>query len=243
MSATTSKNLAARMGRWSAAHWKTATFGWLAFVLVAFALGGMVGHEERRPEHGRARRVGPHGQDPRRGLQAARRRERPDPEPLASRRRSRLHGGDRGRRRARLEGRRRFRTSAPRRRSPRTGARRSSSSRSAATRTRLPTRSTRSSTGVAAAQQAHPGFFIGEFGDASAAEGESRPPTANDLGKAGLLSLPITLIILVLAFGALVAAGIPLLLALTRRVRDVRADRAAQPPACRSRSRRTRSCS
>ncbi len=37
----------------------------------------------------------------------------------------------------------------------------------------------------------------------------------DDLGKAGLLSLPITLIILVLAFGALVAAGIPLLLALT----------------------------
>ena len=31
------------MGRWSAAHWKTATFGWLAFVLVAFALGGVVG--------------------------------------------------------------------------------------------------------------------------------------------------------------------------------------------------------
>ena len=37
----------------------------------------------------------------------------------------------------------------------------------------------------------------------------------DDLGKAGLLSLPVTLIILVVAFGALVAAGIPLLLALT----------------------------
>ena len=37
------RNLAARMGRWSAAHWKTATFGWLAFVLVAFALGGAIG--------------------------------------------------------------------------------------------------------------------------------------------------------------------------------------------------------
>ena len=39
----TNRNLAARMGRWSASHWKTATFGWLAFVLVAFGLGGMVG--------------------------------------------------------------------------------------------------------------------------------------------------------------------------------------------------------
>ena len=33
------RNVAARMGRWSADHWKTATFGWLALVLVAFALG------------------------------------------------------------------------------------------------------------------------------------------------------------------------------------------------------------
>ena len=39
----TNRNLAARMGRWSARHWKAATFGWLAFVLVAFGLGGMVG--------------------------------------------------------------------------------------------------------------------------------------------------------------------------------------------------------
>ena len=37
------RNLAARMGRWSAGHWKTATFGWLAFVVVAFMLGGAVG--------------------------------------------------------------------------------------------------------------------------------------------------------------------------------------------------------
>jgi uncharacterized membrane protein YdfJ with MMPL/SSD domain len=34
-----SKGFAARMGRWSASHWKTATFGWLAFVIVAFAAG------------------------------------------------------------------------------------------------------------------------------------------------------------------------------------------------------------
>src|SRR5512146_3128834 len=40
------KNISARMGRWSAAHWKTATFGWLAFVVVAFALGAMVGTKQ-----------------------------------------------------------------------------------------------------------------------------------------------------------------------------------------------------
>ena len=71
------------MGRWSAAHWKTATFGWLAFVVVAFALGGMVGTNTIDPTRARARRVGPDGPHPRRRVQAARRREHPDPEPHA----------------------------------------------------------------------------------------------------------------------------------------------------------------
>src|SRR5215207_6437623 len=43
MTGTKPNNLAARMGRWSAAHWKTATFGWLALVVGAFAIGGAVG--------------------------------------------------------------------------------------------------------------------------------------------------------------------------------------------------------
>ncbi len=38
-----STNIAARMGRWSARHRKTAIFGWLAFVVAAFVVGGMVG--------------------------------------------------------------------------------------------------------------------------------------------------------------------------------------------------------
>src|SRR3954454_19614357 len=46
---TQSRNLAARMRRWSAAHWKTATFGWLAFVLVAFAVGSQVGTKQADP--------------------------------------------------------------------------------------------------------------------------------------------------------------------------------------------------
>ena len=36
----TSRNLAARMGRWSARHRKTAVLGWLAFVALALVLGG-----------------------------------------------------------------------------------------------------------------------------------------------------------------------------------------------------------
>ena len=39
----THQNLAARMARWSARHRKRAFWGWIAFVIVAFAMGNMVG--------------------------------------------------------------------------------------------------------------------------------------------------------------------------------------------------------
>ena len=67
---------------------------------------------------------------------------------------------------------------------------------------------------VADAQRAHPALFVGEFGGASAAKAVDTA-FAHDLKSAGVYSIPLTLIILVVAFGALVAAGIPLLLALT----------------------------
>src|SRR4051794_12589694 len=35
-------NVAGRMGHWSASHWKTAVFGWLAAVIVLFGVGNMV---------------------------------------------------------------------------------------------------------------------------------------------------------------------------------------------------------
>jgi RND superfamily putative drug exporter len=38
-----SNNIAARMGRWSASHWKTAVIGWLVFVVAAFMIGAKVG--------------------------------------------------------------------------------------------------------------------------------------------------------------------------------------------------------
>src|SRR5437660_1410641 len=37
------QNLAARAGRWSAGHWKTATLLWIAFVVVAVVLGKAAG--------------------------------------------------------------------------------------------------------------------------------------------------------------------------------------------------------
>jgi RND superfamily putative drug exporter len=37
-------NLAGRAGRWSAAHWKLALFGWLVLAAAAMAIGNVAGH-------------------------------------------------------------------------------------------------------------------------------------------------------------------------------------------------------
>ena len=60
----------------------------------------------------------------------------------------------------------------------------------------------------------NPDFLVEQFGDASAGNA-LEAVFAEDLKQAETLSLPITLIILVIAFGSLVAAGIPLLLAIS----------------------------
>ena len=67
---------------------------------------------------------------------------------------------------------------------------------------------------VAAAQKAHPELRVEEMGDESLTKAVAEKSN-EEMSKSMLLSLPVTLIILVFAFGALVAAGIPILLALT----------------------------
>src|SRR4029079_19673147 len=55
-----STNVAARMGRWSARHRKTAIFGWLAFVVASFAIGtasGMRTIDKTDSNVGEARRA------------------------------------------------------------------------------------------------------------------------------------------------------------------------------------------
>jgi RND superfamily putative drug exporter len=73
-------------------------------------------------------------------------------------------------------------------------------------------------TGILAAtdrlQKRHPEVFVGQFGEASASDALDGVFTS-DLERAGLISIPLTLTILLVAFGSLVAALIPLLLALT----------------------------
>jgi len=67
---------------------------------------------------------------------------------------------------------------------------------------------------VAAAARAHPGITIAETGDVSASDAQTRI-VDGDLHRVELLAIPVTLLVLMLAFGSLVAAVVPLLLGLT----------------------------
>ncbi|HLM34850.1 MAG TPA: MMPL family transporter [Gaiellaceae bacterium] len=42
-------NLSGRAGRWSASHWKRAAFGWIAFSVLAVVVGGAVGAKQMKP--------------------------------------------------------------------------------------------------------------------------------------------------------------------------------------------------
>ena len=166
-------NIAARAGRWSARHRKTAIIGWLVFVVLAFMVGGKVGTETA---HRRASGVGESGQaaaDPRRGLAQAGRRDGPRLEREAQDRGSRVPRGRR-RRDQRLEGTKGVTRSGPLRPA---GRRRPISEDGHAAmvavrdpgrqgaRPRVKASSTRRSPQTEAAQKAHPGFIVEQFGD------------------------------------------------------------------------------
>jgi uncharacterized membrane protein YdfJ with MMPL/SSD domain len=214
-----SRNLAARMGRWSAAHWKTATFGWLGFVVGAFALGGIVGVKNIDPstagpgESGRADRI----------LNAG--FKHPAGENVLIQSRS-LVTGDPAFKDAIddvVAGVSKVRA-VQQVRSPFDRGNAGQIARNGhAALVGFEIRGDRFKAvdkvdpvvkRIGELQRAHPKLFIGEFGDASAVAA-ANTAFADDLKKAGVYSIPLTLIILVVAFGALVAAGIPLLLALT----------------------------
>ena len=67
---------------------------------------------------------------------------------------------------------------------------------------------------ILAAAPAHPDVTIEETGDITASDARDRSIN-NDLQRAEILSIPVTLFVLLFAFGAVVAASVPVLLALT----------------------------
>ncbi len=66
---------------------------------------------------------------------------------------------------------------------------------------------------VTAAAHRHPGLYIAEAGDVSSDKAINKL-IGEQLGQAGVRSVPLTLLILVLVFGSLLAASVPLMLGL-----------------------------
>ncbi len=211
-------NFPARAGRWSAAHWKTATFGWLALVVCAVVVGNLVGtvkltdSEQSIGESARAQsmltQAGFRDHAGESVLVQSRTATARDP---AFRQEvnhvvaklSTLH---------QVQG----------IRSPLTAGHRgeiSKDGRSALIEFDMKgspdTASDRVQPVLDAVGQlgrAAPAFTVAEFGDASA-NLELNKAINGGLSRAEKLSLPITFLVLLVAFGAFVAAGLPVLLA------------------------------
>jgi uncharacterized membrane protein YdfJ with MMPL/SSD domain len=218
---TKSNNLAARMGRWSAAHWKTAVFGWLAFVVAALAIGQVVGTkqiDQNDANVGQAHRADHILRDA--GFQ-------PDPQTEIVIVQSKTLTAQAPAFRAVVND--VVNTVKPfstikNIRSPYDAGRADQISADGHTvmvewdmkgdsdlATKRIDALTKATAGV---QNAHPSFYVGEAGSISSSKALT-DEFNSQLAKAGERSIPLTLIILLLVFGAIVAAGVPLLLALT----------------------------
>jgi uncharacterized membrane protein YdfJ with MMPL/SSD domain len=211
-------NIAARAGRWSAAHWKTAFSTWLAFCVVAIALGSVAGTKmlkEADTAAGGAKTA----------EQILKRAGFPDRAGESVLVQSRTQSiGDAGFRAtvadvartvARLSQVQRVRSPLERANENQV----SKDRRSALVQFEIRGDVDKADKNVqpvldavTRVQQRHPGFVVAEFGFASATH-ELNDTLSKDFQRAEYSTLPVTLIILLVAFGALVAAGLPVLLA------------------------------
>jgi uncharacterized membrane protein YdfJ with MMPL/SSD domain len=220
-----SRNIAARMGRWSAQHRKIAIFGWLAFVIAAFVLGNAVG---TKPIPAADLGVGESG---RMTKLLDKEFEQPAGERVIVQSPT-LTARDREFKAAVADVVRRLEATPniANLRSPLEEANFnliSRDGRSALIDFQIPGDPDEAADkvqpildSVKAAQAAHPAFVVEQFGDASA-DKQFDDAFISDLQRAGYLSVPLTLAILIVAFGALIAAGIPLLLALSAVIATV----------------------
>ena len=216
------RNLAARAGHWSARHRKLAIGGWLAFVVIAFVLGGAIGTKELADEdtgNGSSRTADT-------AINRADFPEKADEQVLVQARNGTLTVDDAAFKSAvkdvvtKVDAARDTNEVMDPLAAGNEGQI-SKDRRSALVTFSIPDDETKiddivdsSLAATAAAQRTHPELRIEQFGDASADKALSAS-LDDDFQRAEFLSLPITLIILIVAFGALVAAGVPLLLAIT----------------------------
>jgi uncharacterized membrane protein YdfJ with MMPL/SSD domain len=213
-------NLAARAGRWSAQHRKTAVLGWLAFVAIAFVIGGMVGTKTLAPEeqgNGSSRVADQARADafPKEAAESVLVQAKGDAKASDPAFRAAVEDVTAGLSSAKNV------TDVESPLAKGNEGQISEDGRSALITFKVPGDVEESEknvdtslAAVGAAQKAHPELRIEQFGDASAAKALNAS-FDKDFQRAETLSLPITLLILVIAFGALLAAGVPLLLGLT----------------------------
>src|SRR6266536_402263 len=214
-----STNLAARMGRWSARHQKTAIFGWFAFIAVAFMIGNAVGTKQLDPNKAGTGESG--------HVDSVLRDEFKQAQVDQILIQSTTKTVDDPAFRAAISdvvrtvgGMKQVKKVA----SPFTAGneeRISNDRHTALVALELRTTDSKQATkldkpveqAIIAADGRHAGIAIEEFG--VNVDRQLDAAVISDFKKAGLFSLPVTLIVLVVAFGALIAAGLPLLLALT----------------------------
>jgi putative drug exporter of the RND superfamily len=210
---------AARMGRWSAQHRKKAIWGWIAFVVIAFVVGNMAGtkqptHQDYVGQSGQAEKLFADHFDEKDGEQVLVQAPKGGKATDASVRtavaqtvaavsgkpgvinvKSPYQKGNEGQI--------------------------SKDGRSVLVEFELKGDETKTDslvdstiTAVDKVKADNPNVFVGQFGGSSMNKALEEQD-AKDSSKALTLSLPATLLILLVTFGALVAAGIPLLLGLT----------------------------
>jgi uncharacterized membrane protein YdfJ with MMPL/SSD domain len=212
-----SRNLAARVGRWSAENRKKAIFGWLGFVVVAFLIGHAAGQktihgaDQFSGEAGRAEHTLEHA-----GL-------RPNEEHVLVQSKK-LTVKDAQFRSAINQATARLSRAKDVEHvvSPLTGdAAVSADGHSALVDFEITGDSLEAAkrldpakAALKAVQADHPNLRLEQFGSVSSNK-ELNDAFASDLQKAESLSLPLTLIVLIIAFGTLVAALVPLLLGVT----------------------------
>ncbi|MDX6679423.1 MAG: hypothetical protein QOE31_3475, partial [Solirubrobacteraceae bacterium] len=215
------RNLAARAGAWSAQHRKKAILGWIAFVVLASVAGGFAGQRQLSDadtSNGQSAAA-------ERAIEAAGFPEDAGEQVLVQGRGT-LRSSDPAFAAALRDVTRRLEATRYVQdvHSPLSAGNEgqiAKDGRSAVVTFKIPgddevaaDRVDASLASVAAAQAAHPQLRIEQFGSASAEKAISKS-FQDDFKRAEFLSIPITLLILLVAFGALVAAGLPLLLALT----------------------------
>jgi uncharacterized membrane protein YdfJ with MMPL/SSD domain len=205
-------NIAARAGRWSARHRKTAIFGWLAFVIVAFMVGSFTGtktlsqDETGVGDSGKATQI-TNDAFPQKAAESvliqSKKLEASDAKfqsavtDVSSRLSKVAHVSN---------------IEKPQISKDRHSALVNFELKGDDDQAEKYVDKTLAV--VAATQKDHPGLRVEEVGSASANKALNKA-FEEDFQKAEVSSLPLTLIILVIAFGALVAAGIPVLLALS----------------------------